>query len=79
MYFDGSKRVQGTGVGVVMISPQGDKLKYVLRMSFPQASNSEAEYEALLHGMKNGQSMRSSSTENIWGLESHRPASDELV
>jgi ribonuclease HI len=52
MYFDGSKRIQGAGVGVVLISPQGDKLKYVLRMSFPQASNNEAEYEALLHGMK---------------------------
>jgi ribonuclease HI len=37
---------------VVLISPQGDKLKYVLRMSFPQASNNEAEYEDLLHGMK---------------------------
>jgi ribonuclease HI len=52
MYFDGSKRVQGAGVGVVLISPQGDKLKYVLRMSFSQASNKEAEYEAMLHGMK---------------------------
>jgi ribonuclease HI len=52
MYFDGSKRVQGAGVGVVLISSQGEKLKYVLRMSFPQASNNEAEYEALLHGMK---------------------------
>jgi ribonuclease HI len=52
MYFDGSKRVQGAGAGVVIISPQGDKLKYVLRMSFPQASNNKAEYEALLHGMK---------------------------
>jgi ribonuclease HI len=52
MYFDGSKRVQGAGPGVVLISPKGDKLKYVLRMSFPQASNNEAEYEALLHGMK---------------------------
>jgi hypothetical protein len=52
MYFDGSKRVQGVGAGVVLISPQGDKLKYVLRMCFPQASNNEAEYEALLHGMK---------------------------
>jgi ribonuclease HI len=38
--------------GVVLISPQGDKLKYVLRMSFPQASNNKAKYEALLHGMK---------------------------
>jgi ribonuclease HI len=52
MYFDGSKKVQGAEAGVVLISPQGDKLKYVLRMSFPQASNNEAEYEALLHGMK---------------------------
>jgi ribonuclease HI len=52
IYFDGSKRIQGAGAGVVQISPQGDKLKYILRMSFPQASNNEAEYEALLHGMK---------------------------
>jgi ribonuclease HI len=52
MYFDESKRVQGAGAVVVLISLQGDKLKYVLRMSFPQASNNEAEYEALLHGMK---------------------------
>jgi ribonuclease HI len=52
MYFDGSKRVQGAGAGVFLISPQGNKLKYVLRMSFPQASNNEAEYEALLHGIE---------------------------
>jgi ribonuclease HI len=52
MYFDRLKRVQGAGAGVVLISPQGDKLKYVLRMIFPQASNNEAKYEALLHGMK---------------------------
>jgi ribonuclease HI len=52
MYFDGLKRIKGAGAGVFLISPQGDKLKYVLRMSFPQASNNKAEYEALLHGMK---------------------------
>jgi dsDNA-binding SOS-regulon protein len=34
MYFDGSKRVQGAAAGVVLISPQGNKLKYVLRISF---------------------------------------------
>jgi ribonuclease HI len=52
IYFNGSKRVQGAGAGIVLISPLGDKLKYVLRVSFSQASNNEAEYEALLHGMK---------------------------
>jgi hypothetical protein len=45
MYFDGSKRVEGAGAGVVLMLPQGDKLKYVLRMSFPHASNNKAEYE----------------------------------
>jgi hypothetical protein len=44
MYFNRSKRVEGVGAGVVLISPEGDKLKYVLQMSFPQASNNEAEY-----------------------------------
>jgi ribonuclease HI len=52
MYFNGSKRVEGVGARVVLISPQGDKLKYVLRMSFLNGSNNEAEYEALLHGMR---------------------------
>jgi ribonuclease HI len=52
MYFDGSKRVEGAGAGVVLISPQGHKLKYVLQMSFPHASNNKAKYEALLHGMR---------------------------
>jgi hypothetical protein len=52
MYFNGSKGFEGAGAGVVLISPQGDKLKYVLQMSFSHASNNEAEYEALLHGMR---------------------------
>ncbi|KAK1630198.1 hypothetical protein QYE76_004513 [Lolium multiflorum] len=52
MNFDGSKRVEGAGAGVILISPEGDKLKYVLRMTFPNASNNEAECEALIHGMK---------------------------
>jgi ribonuclease HI len=58
MYFDGSKRVEGTGAEVVLISPQGGKLKYVLRMSFLKASNNEAEYEALLHGMRMAKASR---------------------
>src|SRR3954468_21688035 len=52
MYFDGSKRNTGAGAGIVLISPQRDKMKYILRMDFPHPSNNEAEYEALLHGMR---------------------------
>ena len=51
MFFDGSKRQQGAGAGVVHISPKRAKLKYVLQINFSHASNNEAEYEALLHGM----------------------------
>ena len=52
MYFDDSKRNTGAGAGVILISPQGDKMKYVLWMNFPLPTNNEAEYEALLHGMR---------------------------
>ena len=49
MYFDSSTKFMAAGAGVVLISPKGDKLKYVLQMDFPTPSNNEAEYEALIH------------------------------
>jgi ribonuclease HI len=52
IYVDGSKRVSGAGAGVILVSPQGDKMHYVLRMRFANPSNNEAEYEAVLHGMR---------------------------
>jgi ribonuclease HI len=52
IYVDGSKRVSGVGAGVVLVSLQGDKLRYVLHMRFTNPSNNEAEYEAVLHGMR---------------------------
>jgi ribonuclease HI len=51
MNFDGSKMLDGLGAGVVLTSPKGDKLQYVLQMHFC-ASNNVAEYEALVHGLK---------------------------
>jgi ribonuclease HI len=51
MHFDGSKLLGGLGAGVVLTSPKGDKLQYVLQMHF-RASNNVAEYEALVHGPK---------------------------
>jgi hypothetical protein len=30
MYFDGSFKLEGAGAGVLMISPTGEQLKYVL-------------------------------------------------
>ena len=48
MYFDGSKRVEGAGAGIVLISPRGDKLRYVLRMNFRKASNNEADRKSVV-------------------------------
>ena len=49
MYFDGSLKLDGGGVGVLFISPKGEQLKSVFQILF-KVSNNEAEYEALLHG-----------------------------
>jgi ribonuclease HI len=51
MYFDGSRQLGGTIAGMVLISLQGDNMRYVLRMGLPNASSNDVEYEALLHGM----------------------------
>jgi ribonuclease HI len=51
MYFDGSLKLEGTGAGVLLISPTGEQLKYVLQI-FWKVSNNEAEYGALLHGLR---------------------------
>jgi ribonuclease HI len=51
MYFDGSLKLEGAGAGVLLISPTGEQLKYVLQI-FWKVSNNEAKYEALLHGLR---------------------------
>jgi ribonuclease HI len=51
MNFDGSKMLRGFGAGVVLTSPKGDKLQYVLQMHL-RASKNVTEYEALVHGLK---------------------------
>jgi ribonuclease HI len=51
MHFDGSLKLEGAGAGVLLISPTGKQLKYVLQI-FWKVSNNEAEYEALLHGLR---------------------------
>jgi ribonuclease HI len=51
MYFDGSLNLEGAGAGVLLISPTGEQLNYVLQI-FWKVSNNEAEYEALLHGLR---------------------------
>jgi ribonuclease HI len=51
MYFDGLLKVEGAGAGVLLTSPTGEQLKYILHI-FWKVSNNEAEYEALLHRLR---------------------------
>ncbi|KAI5344469.1 hypothetical protein L3X38_012346 [Prunus dulcis] len=51
LFVDGSSNAQGCGAGLVLISPDKVALEYALRFKF-QASNNEAEYEALLAGLR---------------------------
>ena len=50
VHFNGSRQLEGSGAGVVLTSPRGDRFSYVLRLMFP-CTNNAAEYEALLHGL----------------------------
>ena len=54
MYFDGSFSFNGAGAGVLLVSPMGEHLKYVVQMLFGdgQATNNTAEYEGLLAGLR---------------------------
>jgi hypothetical protein len=51
MNFDVSLKLEGASAGVLLISPNGEQLKYVLQI-FWKVSNNKAEYEALLHGLR---------------------------
>ena len=47
---DGSATKKVGRVGVVLIPPEGETLKYAIRLQLP-ATNNEAKYEALLTGL----------------------------
>jgi ribonuclease HI len=51
MYFNGLLKLGGGGAGVLFISPIGEQLNYIFQLLF-EVSNNEAEYEALLHGLR---------------------------
>ncbi|KAL0313283.1 UNVERIFIED_CONTAM: hypothetical protein Sradi_5727600 [Sesamum radiatum] len=51
LHVDGSSTAQGSGAGIVVMSPQGENLEFAIKFDF-KASNNEAEYEALVIGMR---------------------------
>nr|GEV30336.1 reverse transcriptase domain-containing protein [Tanacetum cinerariifolium] len=51
LFTDGSSCVDGSGAGLILTNPEGVEFTYALRFQFT-ASNNEAEYEALVAGMR---------------------------
>ncbi|GKA80364.1 reverse transcriptase domain-containing protein [Tanacetum coccineum] len=51
LFTDGSSCVDGSGACLILTNPKGAEFTYVLRFQFT-ASNNEAEYEALIAGLR---------------------------
>ncbi|KAJ0490291.1 putative ribonuclease H [Helianthus annuus] len=51
LFTDGASNVKGTGLGILLKSPQGDIIPHSIACEF-QTTNNEAEYEALIAGLQ---------------------------
>ncbi|GJW19553.1 reverse transcriptase domain-containing protein [Tanacetum coccineum] len=51
LFTDGSSCVDGSDAGLILTSPEGTEFTYALRFQFT-SSNNEAEYEALIAGLR---------------------------
>ena len=51
VFVDGASSAMGAGAGIVIITLEGIRLEHSFRLGF-RASNNEAEYEALIAGLK---------------------------
>ena len=60
IHVDGSSTQHAKGIGVVLQSPEGDKLTYKVRLQY-QATNNEVEYETLLKGLELAKSIEAES------------------
>ena len=56
LYVDGAANQRGSGIGLVLVSPEKVTIEKSLRLNF-SVTNNEAKYEALLRGMMMVQKM----------------------
>ena len=54
---DGASNKNRAGAGVILVSPEGHRIHNALRFKF-DASNNEAEYEALLAGLRKARELK---------------------
>ena len=51
MYFDGAVNSRGAGIGVILITPEGEIIPMAKRLEF-EVMNNQAEYKACIFGLK---------------------------
>nr|GEW84264.1 reverse transcriptase domain-containing protein [Tanacetum cinerariifolium] len=51
LFIDGSSCADGSRAGLILTNPKGEEFTYALRFRF-EATNNEAEYEALIAGLR---------------------------
>ncbi|GKA49131.1 reverse transcriptase domain-containing protein [Tanacetum coccineum] len=56
LFTDGSSCIDGSGAGLILTNPEGMEFTYALRFRF-NATNNEAEYEALIVGLRIAEQM----------------------
>ncbi|XP_074355965.1 uncharacterized protein LOC141695631 [Apium graveolens] len=57
LFVDGASNGEGAGAGIEPISPEGHKIRHATHLAF-HATNNDAEYEALINGIKLALKMR---------------------
>ena len=54
---DGSSTQKRGGVGIIIVTPDGEMLKYGVQLKFP-TTNNKAEYEGILTGLRLEKALR---------------------
>ncbi|EOY03805.1 Uncharacterized protein TCM_018989 [Theobroma cacao] len=65
MFFDGASNALGHGIGVVLVSPEGDHYPVIAKLNF-YCTNNVAEY--LCHGHSSSNREENSHFGSVWGL-----------
>jgi len=77
MHFDGSKLLNGLGADVLLQSPTGEKLHYVLQIHF-EASNNMTEYESFIHELRVAKDIGTWNARNPM-MEAYQDEVDEIA
>nr|GEY78382.1 reverse transcriptase domain-containing protein [Tanacetum cinerariifolium] len=75
LFTDGSSCVDGSGAGLILTNPEGVEFTYALRFQFA-ASNNEAEYEALIAGLRIATQM---GVKNIQANVDSKPVANQVL